>query len=126
MSNTTYRFLGDDKIVGYISTYFAQALETAGYHKEVDIEGPGAPHIYEYRRDSQVATIKIDDTVGEKWEAELTVKAQGSPDELDEVVRQAVLTLLADISRRLIESVVVDSTRSAVAKELSEIVAALA
>lgn len=126
MSDTTYDFLGDDKLVGYISTYFAQALEGAGYHKEMDIEGPGAPHIYEYRRDSKVATIKIDDTVGEKWEAELTVKASGTADELDTVVQDAILTLLADISRRLIESVVVESTRSAVAKELSKTVAALA
>jgi hypothetical protein len=126
MSNKTYNYVGEEKIVEYLGTYFARALEDAGYHKEVDIEGPGAPHIYEYRRDDIVATIEVDDTVGEKWEAELTVIAKGSPQELDEVVQAAVLSLLADVSKRLIESVVVESTRSAVATELSKIVAALA
>jgi len=54
------------------------------------------------------------------------VKAHGTADELDAVVRDAVMSLLADISKRLIESIVVESTRSAVAMDLSKAVAALA
>ena len=83
------------------------------------------PHLYEYRSDAKVVTLKVDDTAGENWEAQLTVEVDAFTGEVEAIVTEAVTRLLADLSTRLIESVADESFRSSVAREFSRLIAAL-
>ena len=121
----TYEYLGNEHFVDLIRASFGEALERRGYHLEVGAAGPGGPRVYGYRRDDTVVAVAVDDRAGEKWEAKLLVETEGDKDELDDIVSEAVTRLLADLSTRLIESVLDDSCRSAVARELSRAIATL-
>lgn len=118
-----YSFLGNEDFVDMIRDAFAQTLEKRGYHLQVIGAGPGSPHIYEYRREQTIVAVKVDDTAGEKWEAELSVETEGPREELEAIVSGSVTGLLAELSTRLLESVVDESCRSAVAKQLGRVLA---
>lgn len=121
----TYEYIGDDDIVGPLRESFARALERRGYVQEVDVVGPGAPHVYEYLKGDSVISVVVDETAGEKWEARITVETEEADEDVAAVVYEAVLKLLADLSTSLIESISVESTRSKVASELRNVLATL-
>jgi len=121
----TYSFLGNENFVDMIRDAFAGVLEHRGYHLEVSGAGPGSPHVYEYRKDDAIVSVKVDDTSGEKWEAELVVETEAPRQELEEIVTGAIGGLLAEVSARLLESVVDQDCRSAVARRLSRTIAAM-
>ncbi len=122
----TYAFIGNEHFVDLIRDAFARVLEERGYHLEVSGQGPGGPHVYEYRRDDHVVAVQVDERVGEKWEAEIAVECdQAHADQLTEIVSAAITGLLADLSRRLLESVLDEESRSRVARELRDVLATL-
>lgn len=120
----TYAFSGNEHLVDMIRDAFAKTLEDEGYHLEVTGAGPGSPHVYEYRRDDAIVSVAVDDTAGEKWEAEISLETEGPKDALEPLIGAAVAGLLAELSTRLLESVVDESCRSAVAQRLRRAIAA--
>ncbi len=118
-----YSFLGNEDFVDMIRDAFARTMEQRGYHLQVTGAGPGSPHVYEYRREQTIVAVTVDDTAGEKWEAELSVETEGPREELEAIVSGSVAGLLAELSTRLLESVVDESCRSAVAKQLGHVLA---
>lgn len=123
---TTYEYLGNEHFVDVIREAFANVLEQRGYHMEVGAAGPGGPHVYEFRQDNVVVAVKVDDRAGEKWEAELSVESEGHREELETIVTQVITQLLAELSTRLIESVVDEASRAKLAHELSRVIAGMA
>jgi len=121
----SYAYLGNDNFVGMIRERFARVLEENGFHLEVEASGPGAPHVYEYRRENAVVSLKVDTTAGEKWESEVQVETEVPEADLEPIIVGALTGLLADISRRLLESVADPDCRSKVARELARVVAAM-
>lgn len=81
--------------------------------------------MYAYRRDNQVVARTVDATSGEKREAGLGVEAEQDDEELSEIVTAARSGLLADVSKRLLESVVDPTRRATVADALRRAVATL-
>ena len=122
---TACSYLGRESFVDLIRDSFASALERRGYQLEVGASGLSAPHLYEYRSDATVVTLTVDDAVGAKWEAQLTVEVDAFTGEVKAIVTEAVARLLADLSTRLIKSVADESCRSSVARELSRMIATL-
>lgn len=122
---TAYSYFGSESLVDLIRDSFASALERRGYQLEVGASGLSGPHLYEYRSDDTVVGLKVEDTAGEKWQAQLTVEVDAFTGEVGTIVAEAVTRLLADLSTRLIESVADGSCRSSVARELSRVIATL-
>lgn len=120
-----YSYVDDEHFVDVVRHAFASTLEGRGYHRVVDASGPGAPHVYEYRTDGAIVSVTVDHTVGEKWEAALTVETEGPAQELQGIVSDAISGLLARISDRLVRSVLDPQCRSAVVRELSRAVSTL-
>ncbi len=121
----SYSYIGNEHFVDLIRDVFAAELEASGYHLEVSGSGPGGPHVYEYRRDNRVVALTVDETAGEKWEAELALETEEHDDELAGIVTQALGRMLADVSKRLLESVLDPTCRAAVADELKRVVSTL-
>jgi hypothetical protein len=67
----------------------------------------------------------VDETVGEKWEAAMTVETEQADEDVSAVVAEAVRKLLADLSTRLIESVTDAPTRARIVDDLSGVLATL-
>ena len=122
---TACSYLGSESFVDLIRDSFASVLERRGYHLVVGASGLSGPHIYEYRSDAAVVTLKVDDTAGKKWETHITVEVDAITCDVEAIVTEAVTRLLADLSTRLIESVADESCRSSVARELSRMIAML-
>ncbi len=122
---TACSYLGTESFVDRLRDSFATVLERRGYHLEVGASGLTGPHLYDYRSDAAVVTLRLDDTAGEKWEAQLTVAVDTFTVEVEAIVTEAVTRLLADLSTRLIESVADASCRSSVARELSRMITKL-
>ena len=122
---TACSYLGSESFVDLIRDSFAAALERRGCRLEVGASGLSGPHLYEYRSDATVVILKVDDTAGEQWEAQLTVEVDAFTGEVEAIVTEAVSRLLADLSIRLIESLADESCRSSVARELSRMIAML-
>ncbi len=121
----TYRYLGNEHFVDLIRTAFGVALERHDYHLEVGLAGPVTPNVYEYRKEGSVYSVSVDERAGEKWEAQLEIETNSPQEELESVVQGAMVRSLADLSTRLIESVVDERCRSHVAGELNKVIAAL-
>ena len=120
-----YSFLGTEHFVDMVRDTFARNLARRGYHLEVSGAGPGSPHVYEYRSGDRIIAVKVDDTAGEKWEAEIVVEGLAPADEFEAIVVDAVAGLLDEVSRLLLESIVDESCRTAVAQQLSRAIADL-
>jgi len=120
-----YSYLGSESFVDLIRDSFAAAVERRGYHLEVGASGLSGPHIYDYRSDTTIVRLKVDDTAGDKWQAQLIVEIDAFTVEVQTIVAEAVTGLLADLSTRLIDSVADGSCRSSVARELSRVIATL-
>jgi len=118
-----YSFLGTEHFVDMVRDAFARSLERRGYHLEVSGAGPGSPHVYEYRSGDQIIAVKVDETAGEKWEAEIVVEGHAPGEEFEAIVVEAVAGLLDEVSRRLLESIIDESCRTAVAQQLSRVLA---
>jgi hypothetical protein len=120
-----YSYFGKTDTVELMREAFQQALERREYDCEVDVVGPMAPHVYAFRKDGNLISVVVDDTVGEKWEASLTVETEQADDDVSAIVAEAVRTLLADLSTLLIESVTDATTRARIVDDLSGVLATL-
>jgi hypothetical protein len=120
-----YSYFGKTDTVELMREAFQKALERREYDCEVDVVGPIAPHVYAFRKDGNLISVVVDDTVGEKWEASLTVETEQADDDVSAIVAEAVRTLLADLSTLLIESVTDATTRARIVDDLSGVLATL-
>jgi len=121
----SYSYIGNEHSVDLVRAAFAAVLEDMDYHLEVSGVGPGGPHVYEFRRDNTVLALKVDETMGEKWESELSLETEHPDEEFRKIVVTAISGLLADISKRLLESVLDPTCRSAVVVEFKRLLATL-
>lgn len=120
-----YSYFGKTDTVELMREAFQNALERREYDCEVDVVGPMAPHVYAFRKDGNLISIVVDETVGEKWESSLTVETEQADEDVSKVVAEAVRTLLADLSTLLIESVTDATTRARIVDDLSGVLATL-
>ena len=120
-----YSYFGKTDTVELLREAFQAALERREYECEVDVVGPMAPHVYAFRMDGNLISIVVDETVGEKWEAAMTVETEQAGEDVSAVVAEAVRKLLADLSTRLIESVTDAPTRARIVDDLSGVLATL-
>ena len=120
-----YSYFGKTDTVELLREAFQAALERREYECEVDVVGPMAPHVYAFRKDGNLISIVVDETVGEKWEAAMTVETEQAGEDVSAVVAEAVRKLLADLSTRLIESVTDAPTRARIVDDLSGVLATL-
>ena len=120
-----YSYFGKTDTVELMREAFQTALERREYQCEVDVVGPMAPHVYAFRNEANVISIVVDETVGEKWEAAMTVETEEADEDVSAVVAEAVRKLLADLSTRLIESVTDAPTRARIVDDLSNVLATL-
>ena len=120
-----YSFFGKTDTVDLLREAFQAALERREYECEVDVVGPMAPHIYAFRKNGNLISVVMDDTVGEKWEAAITVETEEADEDVSSIVTEAVRKLLADLSTRLIESVTDAPTRAKIVDDLTGVLATL-
>lgn len=120
-----YSYFGKTDTVELMREAFQKALERREYDCEVDVVGPIAPHVYAFRKDGNLISVVVDDTVGEKWEAAITVETEQADEDVSGIVAEAVRTLLADLSTLLIESVTDATTRARIVDDLSGVLATL-
>ncbi len=120
-----YSYFGKTDTVELMREAFQAALERREYECEVDVVGPMAPHVYAFRKGVNLISVVVDETVGEKWEAAMTVETEQADEDVSAVVAEAVRKLLADLSTRLIESVTDAPTRARIVDDLSGVLATL-
>lgn len=120
-----YAYLDDEHFIDVIRHSFAETLKKRGYDEVMDISGPGAPRVSEYRKDGAIVAVTVDRAAGEKWEAELVVETEGPAAELEGIISGAVGGLLARLSERLVRSVLDPQCRSAVVREFARVVTTL-
>ncbi len=120
-----YSYFGKTDTVELMREAFQEALERREYECEVDVVGPMAPHVYAFRKGRNLISVVVDETVGEKWEAAMTVETEQADEDVSAVVAEAVRKLLADLSTRLIESVTDAPTRARIVDDLTGVLATL-
>jgi len=120
-----YSYFGKTDTVELMREAFQEALERREYECEVDVVGPMAPHVYAFRKDGNLISMVVDETIGEKWEAAMTVETEQADEDVSAVVAEAVRKLLADLSTRLIESVTDAPTRARIVDDLTGVLATL-
>ena len=125
---TIYEYLGPEHFTLMLADRFASALEKNGFERRVEAGSAVGPHVHEYVSTTdggKVISLLTDHTRGEPGEMELTLETETLDEEVVKVVAEGVLGLLADASRRLLESVEDATTRAQIVDRLTEVLAGL-
>jgi hypothetical protein len=122
-----YEYLGPEHFTLMLADQFAAALRKNGFEQQVEAGSAVGPHVHEYvaTDGGKVISLMTDHTRGEPGEMELTLETETVDDEVSKVVAEGVLGLLAEASKRLLESVEDAATRSQIVDRLNEVLAGL-
>lgn len=123
-----YQYLGPEHFTLMLAGHFATALEANGFTQEVEAGSAVGPHVRAYvsRQDGRrVISLSTDHTGGGPEEMEVTLETEVLDDVVTKVVAEGVFGLLAEASKRLLESVDDTATRGQIIDRLSEVLADL-
>lgn len=123
-----YEYLGPEHFTLMLAAHFAKALQNNGFVSEVQAGSAVGPHVNEFVSKSdggRVVSLLTDHTRGLPGEMEVTVETEVLDGVVGKVVAEGVFGLLAESSRRLIESVGDAATRAQIVDRLTEVLAGL-
>jgi hypothetical protein len=124
-----YSYLGDEHFARHLATHFETALEGNGYSMRVDAGSAVGPHIMEYAKgeadEARIISLSIDQTSGDPGEAAVILETEEFDQDVAAVVAEGLFGLLADASKRLLESVDDAATKAQIVDRLTEYIAGL-
>ena len=124
-----YSFLGAEFSARLLAGHFETALEANGYSVRVDAGSALGPHVIKYGKDNngedRIISLSLDHTRGEPGDVEVVLETEEYDQDVAAVVAEGLFGLLADASRRLLESVEDAAARAQIIDRLTEVLAGL-
>ena len=124
-----YSYLGLEHNARQLAQHFEKALEANGYSVIVDAGSAVGPHVMEFGKDvgdeRRIISMSLDHTRGEPGDLEVVVETEEFDEDVAAVVAEGLFGLLAEASRRLLESVDDAATKAGIIDRLTQVLAGL-
>lgn len=123
-----YEYLGPEHFTSMLARHFAKALEANGFVQEVEAGSAVGPHVREYvsrQEGRHVISLSTDHTGGGPEEMAVTLETEALDEVVTNVVAEGVLSLLAESSKGLLESIHDAAARAQIIDRLTEVLAGL-